>query len=229
MEPPSSFELDLNALNRIAARPFNEVVFRHAYLPKKGAPDPFFGTGIAGRYGTEAGTIYTTSSTQIMWAEYCRHAWQEIENANPLPHKLEAIDIQSMPLTVLGNPVQPRTLVKLDVSLARVADLTTGSAQFTLFSAGFDPLHLTSDGHGACLALAAAAITLGWEAIKVPSAAWRITPGWCLPIFKQTADFATIPWEVGVLNARPTLDIAHLTTYETGRRPSWLPGPPMLP
>jgi RES domain len=224
---PSS-GLDVAALSRIPARPFSAIVLRNTYLPDpgKGAPDPFYGTGISGRFGTHDGTIYTTNSPEVMWAEYCRNNAKDVELANPYASPIRATDIAGMPTTEVPAPLPARTIVQLDVTLDRVVDLTTGATQRMLFLAGFDPLHLTADGYGDCQRLAAAAVALGWEALRVPSAAWRVSPGWCLPIFKKTTDYVLIPWGVVAHSARPTVDVAHLTTYKTGQRPTWLPAPP---
>jgi hypothetical protein len=122
--------------------------------------------------------------------------------------------------------IPTRAIMKLVVDLPRVADLTEPMAIYQLHHAGFDAGHLTADGYGDCQALAAAAESLNGNALKVPSAAWRNTPGWCLPIFKATTDVSKIKVEPVAMNTRATLAIAHATTYKAGHRPTWLPPVP---
>ena len=86
-----------------------------------------------------------------------------------------------------------------------------------------DPEDLTADGYGRCRDLAAVAVSLGWEAIIVPSAAWERAHGFCVPVFKPTGVLRIEHAELVAEAALPSLVVAYLTRYPRGARPSWLP------
>ena len=216
--------LDQAALQTLEVAPASLTVYRTGYLPPRSVPDPFYTQPSTNRFGTPAGTIYTASSATIAWAETCRNVWAEIEDSNPLGVTNASLaEIAAFGATRINRLVPARAVFELELELKRVVDLRAADAQEALERAGVPPADLHADDYGRCSDLAQAAVSLGWEAIIVPSAAWDATDGFCLPVFKPTA--AGVATRVDLIEAAalPTVAVAHLTHYPDGCRPSWLP------
>lgn len=200
------------------------LYYRHVHLPPSGQPDPLrTSPGLPSRWATEAGTLYTATSEQVVWSEYCRQLGDRVGAADPTggigftPTSIRAVMSQE-----LGDAVPRRALYALSVTFERVADLTTATAHNALNAAGFDLGDFHADDYGRCPEIARAGEALGWQALVAPSAAWRRDDGACVPILaagKPTLDAARILRAA----ARPTIAIAYLTHYRAGTRPSWLP------
>ncbi|MBA3865543.1 MAG: hypothetical protein H0X42_04225, partial [Solirubrobacterales bacterium] len=69
--------------------------------------------------------------------------------------------------------------------------------------------------------LAHLATALGWEAMRVPSAAWQWPDGFCVPIF-EAGRKRLVAMDQAIESASPTVALAAATVYAEGERPSWL-------
>lgn len=214
--------LDIGPLRELPVRRTTlTVYFRQVWLPSDGSdPDPFF-MRREGRWPTDW-TLYTSTTPAVAWAEYCRNH----------PHDVAAADVtggvglDDAALAVLGAvelEVPARALFELDFAFDTLADLTSDWALELLARAGFRAESFTADppGYGDCPELAAIAEQLGWQAMVVPSAAWRWPDGLCVPVFE--AGHAALAEHRMVLEAaQPSVALATATSYVTGARPRWL-------
>lgn len=197
------------------------VYFRQVWLPDDGSsPDPFF-MRREGRWPTDW-TLYTATTPVVAWAEYCRNHARDVAAAD----LTGGVGLDDAALTALGPlelEVPARALFELDFAFDRLADLTSEWAIELLARAGFDLDSFTADppGYGHCPELASRAADLGWQAILVPSAAWRWSDGLCVPVFEAGAP-ALAAYRMMIAAAKPTVAIAAATTYMQGARPRWL-------
>lgn len=217
--------LDAAALAQIPVEPRAlTLYYRHVHLPANGQPDPLRTSPTTpSRWATPAGTLYTATSEQAAWSEYCRQVGHLVAAADPTGGiGLTASSIRSVMSQELGDPVLRRALYSVRIEFTRVADLTTPAAQNALHAAGLDAGDFHADHYGRCPEIAHTGETLGWQACLAPSAAWRRDDGACVPVFaagKPTLDAARVVRAA----ARPTIAIAYLTHYRVGARPRWLP------
>ena len=196
------------------------VYFRAVWLPPVGNPDPFYVKPGAGRWPTDW-TLYTATAPAVAWAEYCRNSVNSVAGADVTG----GVGIDAAVLEALGATeisIAARSMYELDFSFQRLADLTSQWAMECLREAGFDADSFFADQpYGDCPALAGLASALNWEAMLVPSAAWRRPDGLCVPVFESGRARLLAQRRV-LLAARPTVAVAVATHYPTGQRPSWL-------
>lgn len=217
--------LELDALREIPiSRTVETLLYRTVFLPPNGEPDPLTVQPEEGRWPT-AWTLYTGSSEVVAWAEYCRTHAGDVELADPTGGV--GLNESSLPMFAtlpLGDPLPRRALYELTFEFDSLADLTTPWAEELLVRAGFDPNDFyapKASGYGGCPELAALVHELGWEAMRVPSAAWQLSESWCVPVFDAGRHrLANAKSLVGA--ARPTVALAVATTYAEGERPAWL-------
>lgn len=128
----------------------------------------------------------------------------------------------------VGRALPRRSLYSLTFGFERLADLTSPWAEECLRNAGFDLDSFYADeasGYGDCPELAGLVELLGWEAMRVPSAAWQRAGDWCVPIFEAGRGRLLTATRL-VDAASPTVALAVATDYASGERPAWL-GPPV--
>ncbi len=196
------------------------VYYRHVWLPPDGSPpDPLF-VRREGRWPTEW-TLYTGTTPAVAWAEYCRNHPLDVAAADPTG----GVGLDESALIALG-PLQlnvpARALFAFDLAFDNLADLTSTWAADLLRRSGFDTASLTADApYGDCPALAALASGLDWQAMLVPSAAWPMPDGLCVPVFDRNVPGLLAAREV-LAAARPSVAVAAATTYANGARPRWL-------
>lgn len=217
--------LDLAPLREIPVERTEEtLLWRTVYLPFGDTPDPLVVQPFTGRWPTKW-TLYTGSIEVVSWAEYCRNNAGDVAAADPTGGVgVNAVTIDSLAGLEIEDPLPRRALFELDFAFDRLADLTTPWAEELLERAGFDLTHFyadPSDGYGDCPELASVAGELGWEAIRVPSAAWQRSDGWCVPVFED-GRLRLLGHRQLVPAARPTVAVALATSYAEGQRPAWL-------
>jgi hypothetical protein len=197
------------------------VYFRQVWLPDDGSPpDPFF-MRREGRWPTDW-TLYTATTPAVAWAEYCRNHPLDVAAAD-LTGGVGLDDAALAALGPLQLGVPARALFELDFAFDRLADLTSNWALELLRRAGFDTNSFTADppGYGDCPELASLVEDLAWQAIVVPSAAWRWPDGLCVPVFEAGAS-ALAAHRMTLAAAQPSVAIAAATSYVYGARPRWL-------
>jgi hypothetical protein len=198
------------------------VYYRHVWIPPDGSqPNPLVMRPREGRWPTNW-TLYTATTPAVAWAEYCRGHPRDIEGADPTG----GVGLDEAGLVGLGPlelEVAARALFELDLAFDSLADLTSPWATELLTRAGFDRASFRADppGYGDCPELAALAESLGWQAIVVPSAAWAMPDGFCVPVFDNEAYGLEQPREA-IAAARPSVATAAATTYAGAERPRWL-------
>jgi hypothetical protein len=214
--------LDLGPLREIPVRRTAiTVYFRQVWLPDDGSPpDPFF-TRREGRWPTDW-TLYTATTPTVAWTEYCRNHARDVAAADVTG----GVGLDSASLVALGPrelPVAARALFELDFGFDRLADLTSAWAIELLGRAGFERSSFTADppGYGDCPELASLAVDLRWEAMLVPSAAWRWPDGLCVPVF-EAGRSGLVDYRMTVAAAQPSVSVAAATTYVASARPRWL-------
>jgi hypothetical protein len=215
--------LDLGPLREIPVqRTALTVYFRQVWLPSDGsAPDPFF-VRQEGRWPTDW-TLYTATSPEVAWAEYCRNHPGDVADADITG----GVGLDPAGLTAIGalalEGVPARALYELDFAFDSLANLTSVWASQLLVRAGFDTASFAADppGYGDCRELASLAAALGWQAILVPSAAWQWPDGLCVPVFEAGRP-ALLDDRRVVAAARPSVAVAAATTYADALRPRWL-------
>lgn len=216
--------LDEQALAELPAEHVDISLYRTAWIPERGDTNPLYTDPHTNRFGTADGTVYTGSSEAVAWAETCRNKPREISDSNPFGvANVTVDDIRRFPNTPINRLVPARALFLLEFSFGRVVDLRGDAARQVLQRAGMASDDLIADIYGRCRDLAAAAVSLGWEAIIVPSAAWERAPGFCVPVFKPAGVLRMVGAQLLAEAALPTVGIAHLTRYPAGARPIWLP------
>ncbi len=126
----------------------------------------------------------------------------------------------------MGEALPRRSLYTLTFGFELLADLTSPWARDCLRRAGFDLDSFYADpdpatGYGDCPQLAALVDQLGWEAMRVPSAAWPRAGGWCIPVFKAGRKRLLAQQRLADA-ASPNVAVAVATEYAEGERPKWL-------
>lgn len=214
--------LDLGPLREIPVRRTSVTVyFRQVWLPSDGSPpDPFF-MRREGRWPTDW-TLYTVTTPAVAWAEYCRNHPTDIAVADVTG----GVGLDDAALNALGPlelAVPARALFELDFAFEKLADLTSNWALELLVRSGFRTDSFVADppGYGDCPKLASLVVQLGWQALMVPSAAWRWPDGNCLPVF-QAGRSALVEHRLAIPAAKPSVALAAATSYVTGERPQWL-------
>lgn len=205
-------------------RTIETLLYRTVFIPEDDDPNPLFVLPTTGRWPT-GWTLYTTTSVVIAWAEYCRNHPRDVA-ASDLTGGV-GVDEASLDLFArleLAGVLAARSLYSLTFGFDRLADLTSPWAEECLRRAGFDLTSFHAEpsaGYGDCPELASLTDTLGWEAMRVPSAAWRRGDGWCVPVFR--AGRARLLSAHRLLErASPTVAVAVATRYAAGERPAWL-------
>jgi len=209
-------------LERIELRQASlRVYYRHAWIPQAGAADPLFVREDEGRWGT-TWTLHTALSTHVALSEYCRSKADDITRADPTGGVgLTRASLPAFSALEIQEPLPRRSLFGLTFTFERLCDLTGGRAQAALRRAGFDTADFFADDFGQCQQLAHMGAVLGWEALLVPSAAWRHDDGLCAPIL--SAGRPRLQRQHLIDEAvRPTVAVAYGTTYKFGERPRWL-------
>lgn len=197
------------------------VYFRQVWLTNDGSePDPFF-VRREGRWPTDW-TLYTATTEAVAWAEYCRNHPADVAGADLTGGA--GLDVAG--LAAMGGfqlDVPARALFELDFAFDRIADLTSAWALELLERAGFAASDFAADppDYGKCPELASHVEALDWQAMIVPSAAWRWANGLCVPIF-ESGRGSLIRYRKTLAAAQPTLSVAAATTYPGSSRPRWL-------
>jgi hypothetical protein len=217
--------LDFDALREIPIGAATETVFyRTVHIPARGEPDPLFVLPESGRWPT-AWTLYTGTSEPVAWAEYCRNHAADVALSDVTGGVgLTSATLPAFARLEVAKALPRRSLYELRFDFERMADLTSPWAEELLERAGFDLDSFyadSADGYGDCPELAALVPRLGWEAIRVPSAAWQRPDGYCVPVFEPgNQRLAEIKRRIG--SASPTVALAAATVYAAGQRPGWL-------
>jgi hypothetical protein len=217
--------LEIEVLREIPVeRTVETLLYRAVHLPQSGEPDPLMVVPEWGRWPT-AWTLYTGSTNLVAWAEYCRNHAKDIDLADPTGGVgLNETSLEMFASLQVGDPLLRRALYELTFAFERLADLTNPWAEELLVRAGFELEDFYADkasGYGSCPELAALVGKLGWEAMRVPSAAWQRSENWCVPVF-ETGRRRLEGIKPLLDAARPTVALAVATTYAEGERPGWL-------
>jgi hypothetical protein len=197
------------------------VYYRHVWLPPDGSPpNPLF-VRREGRWPT-GWTLYTATTPTVAWAEYCRNHARDVAGADPTG----GVGLDIAALAALGPlelNVPARALFAFDLAFDNLADLTSEWAADLLRQSGFDIDSFAADapGYGDCPELANLVSTLNWQAMLVPSAAWPMADGLCVPVFDPNLPGLAKAREV-LTAARPSVALAAATSYVAGARPRWL-------
>lgn len=217
--------LDLGILGEIPVeRVVETVLYRATYIPPREDPDPLFAQPHRGRWPTEW-TLYTGSTEAVAWAEYCRNNAGDVA-ASDVTGGIGVSEASLGTLAHIGvsRALPLRSLYSLTFGFETLADLTSPWAEDCLRRAGFDLDSFYVDkagGYGDCPDLASLVDELGWEAMRVPSAAWPRAGGWCIPVF--SAGRARLLDRRRLLEAAsPSVALAVATEYASGERPAWL-------
>jgi hypothetical protein len=137
---------------------------------------------------------------------------------------LSAASLDAFAGLEVGQPLPRRSLYALTFGFELLADLTSPWAEDCLRRAGFDLGSFYADasvGYGDCPELAGLVDRLGWEAMRVPSAAWQRAGSWCIPVFGPGRDRLLAAKRL-LEAASPTVALAVATVYPAGERPGWL-------
>jgi hypothetical protein len=217
--------LDIAVLRQIPIASATErVFFRTVHLPLNRPPDPLFVLAGAGRWPT-AWTLYTATSATVAWAEYCRSHASDIAASDVTGGVgLTAATLSAFAALEVSKALPRRALYELRFEFEALADLTSPWAEVLLRRAGFDLDGFYADaaaGYGDCPELAGLAESLGWEALRVPSAAWQRPDGFCVPVFKAGRERLAGVDPI-LASASPTVATAVATAYASGERPVWL-------
>lgn len=141
---------------------------------------------------------------------------------------VDARSLPSLGSLRVGLPLPPRSMFELNFAFERLADLLSPWGIECLNEAGFpvEDFYADPPDYGMCPELAAIAEPLGWEAMRVPSAAFRDRGAFCVPVFEEGRNRLRDSTQV-VAAARPTVALAYATRYADDLRPRWLriPGP----
>jgi hypothetical protein len=202
------------------------VYYRTVHIPVLGAPDPLRTRPGEGRWPTDW-TLYTASAPDVAWAEYCRNNPADVEAADVTGGV--GLDPASFPALAplgVGAPLPQRAMYELSFGFERLADLLAPWGAECLREAGFplDDFHADGPAYGACPELAGLSHQLGWEAMRVPSAALREPTAFCVPVFQGGRDRLRDVAEA-VSAASPSVAVAYATTYADDLRPDWLQVP----
>jgi hypothetical protein len=200
------------------------VYYRTVYIPGPGGViDSLRTRPNEGRWPTES-TLYTASGPHMAWAEYCRNNPTDVEAADVTGGV--GIDAASLPsLRAVGGriPLPLRSMFELSFEFQRLGDLLSPWGVECLREAGFplDDFYADPPVYGTCPELATAANGLGWDAMRVPSAALRDASAFCVPVFRAGRPRLRNVTEA-VSAASPTVAVAYATTYADDLRPRWL-------
>lgn len=221
----AAIALELEILREIPIeRSLETVLYRAAHIPPEDEPDPLFALRYHGRWPTEW-TLYTGSSEAVAWAEYCRNHATDVANSDVTGGVgLTASSLDAFARLEVPKPLPRRSLYALTFGFEALADLTSPWAEDCLRRAGFDTGSFHADaaaGYGDCPELAGLVDRLGWEAMRVPSAAWPYAGGWCVPVFAAGRPRLLESRQL-LEAASPTVALAVATAYPQGRRPAWL-------
>lgn len=217
--------LDIEALREIPVEQSTEtVLYRAAYIPAREDPDPLYVVPNTGRWPT-AWTLYTGTTEAVAWAEYCRNHPDDVALADVTGGVgVTAASLDALAQLELGPALPRRSLYALTFGFTLLADLTSPWAEDCLRRAGFDLDSFYTDpdrGYGDCPELAAMVERLGWEAMRVPSAAWQRAGSWCVPVFGAGRERLLASRRL-VEAASPTVALAVATEYPADERPAWL-------
>lgn len=217
--------LDGSALEQIPVLGISlNLYYRTVYIPGPGGTeDPFRTRANEGRWPT-GWTLYTASSPTVAWAEYCRNDPDDVSAADVTGGVgLDPASLPSLAPLQVGAPLPPRAMYRLSFEFERLADLLNPWAAECLERAGFhlDDFHADPPSYGACPELASIAEGLGWEAMRVPSAALRASDAFCVPVFDAGRSRIRESERI-VERASPTVATAYVTTYADDLRPTWL-------
>lgn len=200
------------------------VFYRTVHIPALGSPDPLFARPSTGRWPT-AWTLYTGTSEPVAWAEYCRNHPRDVAHSDVTGGVgLTATTLPAFARLEVSKALPRRSLFELEFDFQEMADLTTPWAEELLVRAGFDLDSFYADeavGYGDCPELARLIPSLGWEAIRVPSAAWQRPDGFCVPVF-EAGRHRLVAATSRLRSASPTVALAAATAYPLGQRPEWL-------
>lgn len=217
--------LDLDVLREIpVGRASERVFYRTVHIPAMGDPDPLFVQASSGRWPT-AWTLYTGTSAPVAWAEYCRNHAPDVALSDLTGGVgLTSTTLPAFAQLEVSKALPRRSLYELDFDFQLMADLTSPWAEELLRRAGFDLDSFYADtatGYGHCPELATLVPQLGWEAIRVPSAAWQRPDGFCVPVFEAGRE-RLVGSKRLLSSASPTVALAVATAYAAGERPQWL-------
>jgi hypothetical protein len=223
--------VDVGALAEVPVGPRTiRLYLRHCYLPAAGDPNPLWmNTAVSSRWHTHQGTVYVAEDPNTVWTELCRNIADRVRAADPTGGVgLNPANFAFYGAQALRPPVDARALFSVTVSFTQVADFTSAEGQTALQAAGVsDPaVDLLADDYGPCPEIAKAGHSIGWQAVRAPSAA-RVG-GVAVSIF-HGAWPPPRGWTLEALAARPTVSTAYLTRYQAGKRPEWLGPPPVRP
>lgn len=114
-------------------------------------------------------------------------------------------------------------MFELSFAFDRLADILSPWGTECLNEAGFplDDFYADPPDYGTCPELAGLAAALGWEAMRVPSAALRTAGAFCVPVFESGLARLRSSTRV-IAAASPTVALAYATTYADDLRPGWL-------
>lgn len=217
--------LDVAALRQIPVGSASERVFyRTVHLPLSGDPDPFYVLPLSGRWPT-AWTLYTATTVTVAWAEYCRNHATDVAASDVTGGVgLSTATLAAFAALEVSKSLPRRALYELRFEFEALADLTSPWAEELLRRSGFDLDSFYADAassYGDCPELAGLTQELGWEAIRVPSAAWQRPDGFCVPVFPGGRP-RLVAVESVLPSASPTVATAVATAYAAGERPAWL-------
>jgi len=217
--------LALSALAQIPVLGISlSLYYRTVYIPGPGGvEDPFRTRPHEGRWPT-GWTLSTASSPVTAWAEYCRNNPDDITAADVTGGiGLDPASFPSLAPLRIGPPLPPRSMYRLSFEFERLADLLNPWAAECLERSGFslDDFQADPPSYGACPELASLAEGLGWEAMRVPSAALRSPDAFCVPVFSAGRSRLRDSERI-VERASPTVATAYVTAYADDLRPSWL-------
>lgn len=169
-------------------------------------------------------TLYTGSSPEVAWAEYCRNSWRDVGLADVTGGVgLNPLALASLGAFKVGPPLPPRALFELTFVFERLADFLSPWGRHCLDQAGYplDDFYADPPSYGRCPDLSGMAATLGWEALRVPSAALDVPEAFCVPVFASGMSRLSSVVQVAEA-ASPTVAVAYATRYPDGLRPAWL-------
>ena len=200
------------------------LYYRTVFIPgPRGTEDPFRTLPHEGRWPTDW-TLYTASSPTVAWAEYCRNNPVEVSAADVTGGVgLDPASLRSFAPLQIGAPLPSRAMYRLSFEFERLADLLNPWAAECLERAGFPLRDFLADppAYGRCPELTRIAEGLGWEAMRVPSAALRASDAFCVPVFSAGRSRLRES-ERTVQRASPSVATAFATTYADDLRPVWL-------
>jgi RES domain len=219
--------LDIAVLRQIPVGSASERVFyRTVHLPLNGQPDPLHVLPEVGRWPT-AWTLYTATTATVAWAEYCRNHAADVSGSDVTGGVgLSATTLPAFATLEVSKSLPRRALYELHFEFEALADLTSPWAEELLRRSGFDLSSFYTDpaaAYGDCPELAGLTHELGWEAIRVPSAAWQRPDGFCVPVF-ESGRGRLVATSSLLASASPSVATAVATAYAAGERPGWLGG-----